>query len=80
VLYLTDTGRRWDGWKVSVRDKLPQQAEWIRRSLVFHATADIIRAAKAGKLPAQIMFTVHPQRWTDQAFPWLKGFRNQRGT
>ena len=21
VFYLTDTGRRWDGWKVSVRDK-----------------------------------------------------------
>jgi hypothetical protein len=20
------------------------------------------------------MFTVHPQRWTDQAFPWLKEF------
>ncbi|MFO8089187.1 MAG: hypothetical protein R6U13_05065 [Desulfatiglandaceae bacterium] len=27
VFYLTDTGRRWDGWKVSVRDKLPQQTE-----------------------------------------------------
>jgi hypothetical protein len=56
----------------SVRDKLPQQAEWIRQGVVFHSTADIISAAKAGKLPAQIMFTVHPQRWTDHAFPWLK--------
>lgn len=24
VFYLTDTGRRWDGYKVSVRDKIPQ--------------------------------------------------------
>ena len=25
IYYLTDTGRRWDGFNVSVRDKIPQQ-------------------------------------------------------
>jgi hypothetical protein len=44
VFYLTDTGRRWDGWKVSVRDKMPQQVEWIKQGLVFHSTNDIIKA------------------------------------
>ncbi|SHJ97070.1 hypothetical protein SAMN05444280_14411 [Tangfeifania diversioriginum] len=43
VFYLTDTGRRWDGWKVSVRDKVPQQADWVKQGLVFHSTQDIIR-------------------------------------
>ena len=44
VFYLTDTGRRWDGWKTSVRDKVPQQEEWIKQGLVFHSTQDIIDA------------------------------------
>jgi len=72
VFYLTDTGRCWDGWKFSVRDKMPQQEEWIRKGLVFHSTNDIIKAAEAGKLPDKIMMTFHPQRWTDRPLPWLK--------
>jgi len=44
VFYLTDTGRRWDGWKVSVRDKVPQQELWNKQGLVFHSTQDIISA------------------------------------
>jgi len=43
VLYLTDTGRRWDGWKVSLRDKVPQQEQWKEQGLVFRSTQDIIR-------------------------------------
>lgn len=42
VFYLTDTGRRWDGWKTSVRDKVPHQEDWNRQGLVFHSTQDII--------------------------------------
>ena len=70
--YLTDTGRRWDGWKTSVRDKVPQQEEWIKQGLFFKTTQDIINAAKQGKLPPKIMFTFHPQRWTDNPFLWTK--------
>ena len=49
VFYLTDTGRRWDGWKTSVRDKVPQQAEWVKQGLVFHSTKDIIQAIENGR-------------------------------
>lgn len=70
--YLTDTGRRWDGWGASLRDKVPQQDEWIKQGLIFHSTADIISAANKGKLPGHIMMTFHPQRWSDGILPWLK--------
>ena len=46
--YLTYTGRRWDGWKTSVRDKILQQEDCIKQGLVFHSTTDIIKAAKEG--------------------------------
>jgi len=72
VLYLTDTGRRWDGWKVSLRDKVPQQETWEKQGLVFHSTKDIIKAAEQNNLPNKIMITTHPQRWTDRPWPWMK--------
>jgi hypothetical protein len=101
VMYLTDTGRRWDG-KGSVRDKVSgrQSAVGSQQSVVssqqsavngssdfpptadrrpptnhapgFRHTKDIIAAANAGLLPDQIMFTFHPQRWTDRSLPWLR--------
>jgi hypothetical protein len=70
--YLTDTGRRWDGWRVSVRDRVPQQEQWIKKGLVFKTTSQIINAAHSGKLPPKIMITVHPQRWSSSAAPWVK--------
>jgi hypothetical protein len=103
VLYLTDTGRRWDGEKVSVRDKvvsqqnkfqipnsirqladqtnpkskitqklktLTQNSRLKTQNFKFHSTFDIINASPL--LPDQIMFTFHPQRWTDDPLPWLK--------
>ena len=78
VFYLTDTGRRWDGWKVSVRDKMPQQQEWVRQGLVFHTTTDIIFAAERGNLPDRTMITVHPQRWDDRPWPWVRELISQR--
>jgi hypothetical protein len=70
--YLTDTGRRWDGWKTSVRDKMPQQEKWVKEGLVFHSTKDIIRAAEMGSLQNKIMITIHPQRWTNNPLLWTK--------
>jgi hypothetical protein len=70
VLYLTDTGRRWDGEKVSLRDRafVKTSAKEIIKfqgSFRFHSTSDIIAmAAKAG-LPDKVMITVHPQRWSN---------------
>jgi len=129
MLYLTDTGRKWDGSSVSVRDKAEggrrkaeglkdenkrQKAkdkskkergksikeelqftedpfkDWVvkpvqgslmnitEKSLEFQnrynyrTTNDIIRAAEDGELPGKMMMTFHPQRWTDQAVPWVK--------
>lgn len=72
VFYLTDTGRRWDGYKVSVRDRIEgHQQRWEKEGLVFHSTDDIIKAAKEGRLPDRIMMTFHPQRWNDKFLPWL---------
>ena len=73
VFYLTDTGRRWDGFNVSLRDKVPiYQDEWIRQGLVFHSTDDVIDAIQKEELPKQLMMTTHPQRWTDRREEWLK--------
>lgn len=71
-LYLTDTGRRWDGFKVSVRDRIPQyQDEWIKKGWVYHSTDDIIKAVVKGTLPKNLMITTHPQRWTDNRTAWV---------
>ena len=73
VFYLTDTGRCWDGYKVSVRDKIPvYQDQWVEQGLVYHTTDELIRAIKSGTLPDRIMITTHPQRWTNNTFAWCK--------
>ncbi|HOZ14485.1 MAG TPA: hypothetical protein PK784_06825 [Tenuifilaceae bacterium] len=76
--YLTDTGRCWNGYKYSVRDKMAQQEHWIKQGLVFKTTNDIIKAIKADRLPLQTMITVHPQRWTNNYFEWSKELVAQR--
>lgn len=73
VFYLTDTGRRWDGYKVSVRDKIPRyQDEWVARGLTFHSTEDVISGLREGVIPRNLMVTVHPQRWNPVGFQWAK--------
>ena len=75
TFYLTDTGRCWDGYKVSVRDKIPvYQDEWIRVGLTYHKTDDLIIAVRTGKLPRVVMITTHPQRWTDSKLTWMKEY------
>lgn len=67
VYYLTDTGRKWDGNKVSVRDRVDSSF-----NLSFHTTQDIIKYAVETGLPNRIMFTFHPQRWNDNLVMWTK--------
>jgi hypothetical protein len=67
VFYLTDTGRRWDGHNVSVRDKVETVF-----TQSFHTTDQIIHALSNEKLPNQIMITFHPQRWHSTWTLWFK--------
>lgn len=75
TLYLTDTGRRWDGFKVSVRDKVPQyQRQWENEGLVFHSTDDIINALNDIQHPIhkkELLINTHPQRWMPFGRRWL---------
>ena len=73
TFYITDTGRRWDGYKVSVRDKIPQYQDlWTAQGLVFHSTDDILKALAGGGFPRDVMFTIHPQRWNPAGLAWCK--------
>ena len=73
VFYLTDTGRRWDGEKFSVRDKVKSEF-----NLQFRTTDEIIAACRNSALPKQIMFTFHPQRWTNNRLLWIIEYISQR--
>lgn len=66
IFYLTDTGRRWDGDAVSVRDKV--KSHFHHR---FRSTAEIIQSVQQGHFPESAMLNFHPQRWTDDPSVWL---------
>ena len=80
TLYLTDTGRRWDGYHVSVRDKIPQyQDQWERQGLVFHTTDDIIAQLGDAQSPLRrshydMLITTHPQRWNPFGIKYVKEY------
>lgn len=80
VFYLTDTGRQWDGFKVSIRDKIDKfQEVWNRKGLIFHSTNDILKDLGQDKLPHHLMITTHPQRWNESPVLWLKELLLQKG-
>ena len=76
TLYLTDTGRRWDGYRVAVRDKVPQyQEDWNKAGLAFHTTDDIIHAINNIQHPIHqkaLLVNTHPQRWMPLGAQWIK--------
>lgn len=85
VFYLTDTGRRWDGSKYSVRDmawvpdaskyKVSVKTSRINRGFLqknFHSTDEIIAATQDNRLPHRVMINFHPQRWTNQKLLWTQ--------
>lgn len=84
-LYLTDTGRAWDGYKVSVRDKVPEQEQYIREGLVFHSTDELIAALLDSHSTLctssyqTLCLTTHPQRWTDSLWGWFAEWCGQNG-
>jgi hypothetical protein len=76
TLYLTDTGRRWNGYLVSVRDRVPgHQERWKKEGLVFHNTDDIIHAINDINHPIHrynLLINTHPQRWMPMGTGWIK--------
>jgi len=67
VFYITDTGRKWNNTRANVRDRV-QSGFDIPIKNSFH----LIELAQKGALPGQMMITVHPQRWHDRWWPWVK--------
>ena len=65
ILYVTETGRRWNGDEYSVIDKVVSNYNYN-----FRSTFDIFKNLYI--LPSQIMITVHPQRWNDNYLKWTK--------
>ena len=65
ILYLTDTGNRWDGDKYSIRDYVKSSY-----SYEIHTTEELIKHIQGDLLPNKIMLNVHPARWNDDYFKW----------
>lgn len=65
VLYLTNSAQRWNGHKIAVRDKVKSNLKFD-----FTTTFDIINNITT--LPNQVMFTIHPDRWTDNPLEWMR--------
>ncbi|MCC5918099.1 MAG: hypothetical protein JJU02_12340 [Cryomorphaceae bacterium] len=74
VFYITDTGRMWDGFKVSVRDKVKTEINWP----VYHTTKDVIKAIQDGNFPDKVMMNFHPQRWNENFAVWFKELMVQK--
>lgn len=74
VLYLSDTGRKWNNQGISLRDKV--ETKFTNN---FRTTFDIIDAFNRDHIPAKIMINAHPQRWNDEMFSWLYEYISQNG-
>ncbi|MBQ7632016.1 MAG: hypothetical protein IJS82_04585 [Paludibacteraceae bacterium] len=78
VVYYTDTGRCWDGYRMSVRDKIPGfQALWEERGLMWHDTFGLLGAIKTKRFPQHAIITTHPQRWANNNGEWWTEFIGQ---
>lgn len=75
LFYLTDTGRRWDGYVYNIRDKATKENPVTNKeflNLRFQSTSDIIKAIESGTFPYHAMLNFHPQRWNNKSLPWIK--------
>ena len=67
VFYLTDTGRSWKNKKSSIRDHVSTQYKFDLSS-----SKEVIEAISKDSLPLKLMFTFHPQRWSNNPIHWIK--------
>ena len=76
ILYLTDTGRKWNGEKSSIRDRIHQEKfKTLKEKL--KTSDDILSFLSANEMPEKILITVHPQRWSDSLFGWILEYSMQ---
>jgi len=66
VLYLTDTGRRWNGKGISRWDKVKNAHDYHPKS-----TSGIIEDIKNDRLPPAIHFCIHPEHYFDDPYAWM---------
>jgi len=67
VLYLTDTGRKWNGTRMTVRDRV--------KSGFTHnikTTFELLEHINNGTLPERILLNVHPERWENNFLAWSR--------
>ena len=64
-LYLTDSGRRWNGDKFIIRDKVISKYNFNLKT-----SFDVID--NIPNLPGKLFITTHPQRWNNNIILWLK--------
>ncbi len=67
VMYLTDTGRSWNGRRFSVRDRVNLN----NKNKIYNSTYDILNALENNELSKKIHLNVHSQRWHANFIPWL---------
>jgi len=66
VLYLTDTGSRWNGEKTIIRDSVFSQYDFN-----IHSTFQLIELFKKNELPDLIILNSHPARWNNNLTIWV---------
>ena len=71
VLYITDTGRKWNASNISIRDKVEGEGN-LQHRYNFHSSFEIIRHCGENKLPGNIMMNIHPHRWFNFGMGWAK--------
>ena len=69
VLYLTDTGSRWNGEKMIIRDSVLSSFNFN-----IHSTFQLIKLFSEKKLPDKIILNSHPARWNDNLFIWVTNY------
>ena len=68
VLYLTDTGRKWNS-RFSVKDVVGANVNQAIKKV--KSTDDVIRLINEGDIE-QMCILAHPERWSDSFGAWLK--------
>jgi len=67
VYYFTDTGRRWDGGRYNIKDRMDNS---ISDDLKVRNTDDLISLINKGELPV-LYINTHPKKWSGTKIEWF---------